>query len=233
MTEYNKRALKNALEDIREEKDELFLKEIEAADSNPMFANTNETDDKICAALEQSLKHSKKKKNRKRLLRAASILVAILVGTSAVTLSVDGVLENISKIIAKTNPSYSIITSTDNKNARILAEYEGAYIPTYIPTEYEIERILNQTTNCSIQLKNGDGNIISYVEHSKTGMSLNFDTEDLDSYEETTIAGFDAVVTKKGDQTSIILMADESVIHIVSSDPNLDLVGFAMHIEKR
>ncbi|MBQ8576098.1 MAG: DUF4367 domain-containing protein [Clostridia bacterium] len=233
MTEYNKRSLKNVLEDIREENDKLFLKEIEKADSNPLFANTNETDTKMLAALEQSLKCSKKKKRRKKLLRAASILVALLVGISAITLTVDGVREKLCNLIAKTNPSYSVIVSADNKNSQMLAEYKGIYIPTYIPQEYEIKNIQNQNHNHSILLENGDGKIISYAEHLKTGMSFHFDTEDLDSYEETAIAGFDAIITKKGDRTMVIIMADEAVISVIGNDPELDLVGFAKHIEKR
>lgn len=234
MTEYNKRFLKNALEDIREEKDSLLLKEIEAANNNPLFANTNETDAKILNALEQSLKHSKKKKKKKALLRAASILVALLVGFSVISLSVEGVRERIYNLISNdSNSSYSIITSSDNRNGRLLADYEGTYVPTYIPQGYTIEKVENEAGNHTIIIKNDDGKIISFAEHLKSGLSLYYDTENLDSYEEKTIGDFDAIVTVKGDATTVILLAEESVICIVSNDPNIDLVGFANHIEKR
>lgn len=68
MTEYNKRILKIVTDDIIDENDELFLKEIEAASADPRFANTKESDEKMKKALDEAFA-VKKPRSKKALIK--------------------------------------------------------------------------------------------------------------------------------------------------------------------
>ena len=144
MTEYNKRVLKNVLEDMCEENDKAFLKEIEESKNEPRFANTKDSDKKIQKALNDSAKGIKKKHRKKAIIRVASVILVLLACVSVATLSVKGFREKIWEFLTNIgNPSYSLFVSSGDDDANKLSAYEGQYIPTWIPDGYEITSVGN------------------------------------------------------------------------------------------
>lgn len=233
MTEYNKRILKIVTDDILDENDELFLKEIEAAKADPRFANNKERDEKFRKALDEAF--AVKKPRSKALVRAASVFLALILGLSVMTITVKGFREKLWEFLNNLgNHSYSFMLSSDNKNENKLSEYSGKYIPTWIPEGYEVDKVFNEDCYASIDFKNDDGKIISYTEHTQdVEKKFNLNKEDFESYETYTIKGKEVVVTTKNNEIQLTVKEADAIIYVTFNDENIDFIGFATHIEKK
>lgn len=233
MTEYNKRILKIVTDDIIDENDELFLKEIEAASADPRFANTKESDEKMKKALDEAF--AVKKPRSKALLRAASVFLALLVGLSVMTLTVKGFREKLWEVLSNIgNPSYSFMLASESENENKLSEYEGQYIPTWIPEGYEVIEVDNDVYFKTIKLENDSGNIISFTEHIRDSeKKFNINKEDYDSYETQVIKGKDVVIAIKDGVKRLVVNETDAIIHIIFNDETVDYIGFVTHIEKK
>ncbi len=233
MTEYNKRILKIVTDDILDENDELFLKEIEAASADPRFANTKESDERIRKVLDEAF--AVKKPRSKALLRAASVFLALLVGLSVMTLTVKGFREKLWEVLSNFgNSSYSFMLASESKNENKLSEYAGQYIPTWIPEGYEVVSIDNSNYSKAIRLINDAGNTISFAEHTKASeKKFNLNKEDYDSYETQVINGKDVVIAVKDGITYLAVNEIDAIIYVIFNDNAVDIIGFATHIEKK
>ncbi len=233
MTEYNKRILKIVTDDILDENDELFLKEIEAAKADPRFANNKERDEKFRKALDEAF--AVKKPRSKALVRAASIFLALILGLSVMTITVKGFREKLWEFLNNLgNHSYSSMLSSKNSNDNKLLEYEGMYIPKYIPEGYEVFKIVNEKSYNTVKFKNLAGNIISYTEHTQeVEKKFNLDKEKYDSYETYTVNGKEIVIAEKNDIVYLTVQEAQAFISVTFNDKNIDFIGFATHIEKK
>ena len=86
MNEYNEKVIKEALTLLREKENEEIRKEMEEANKIPEFRVKE-------GEAERFVKQFEKKRSRKAWLRAASIVVVMVVSLTVVTLSVDGFRE--------------------------------------------------------------------------------------------------------------------------------------------
>lgn len=235
MNKYNERILKNVLEDIREENDIKLQREAEDAATNPLFANNEETDRRFQEALKEINKRNRRKQHRKTLLRVASVFLAILIGLSAVTLSVDAFREKLWEFVSNIgNSSHFSFIASDNRNETMLSEYEGAYIPSWVPEGYEIVSINNSEVFSSIDYQNESGNVISFIEHRNTlDTKINIDKENMDTCNTLTIGGKDAIITVKDNVTTLIIKEQDMIIEVVFDDKNINAEAFAEKIEKK
>lgn len=235
MTEYNKRVLKNVLEDMCEENDKVFLKEIEESKGDPHFANTKDSDKKIQKALSDSTKGIKRKRRKKLLIRVASVILVLLACVSVATLSVKGFREKIWEFLTNIgNPSYSLFVSSGDDGTNKLSAYEGQYIPTWIPDGYEVTSVSNNTYYKTIKLKNSDGKTISYSEHSKSNdVKFNLDKESCDSYEASTVNGRKTIIATKDGIITLLIKENDAIIYVTFNDTDINIISFAEMIEKK
>lgn len=235
MKEYNKNVLKIVLDDDREENDLLFLQEIEEAANDARLSNTKESDEKIRSVLNSMHKADKKKKSKRILLRVASVFLALLVGFSAITLSVKGFREKLWEFLSNiNNPSYSSLLTSNNKNNQMLAEYEGMYIPKYIPEGYEVVDISNEPNYKTIDFKKSSGKTISFIEYAKNSeQKINLNKEEYESYETQYINGLETIVATKSDSVDLVINASDAIIFVMLNDDEIDILTFAGMIEKK
>lgn len=235
MEKHNELVLKLIISEAMEENDSLFLQEIESVKKDRAFANNDISRKKIAKIIDDWIKKSKLKHRKKTLARVASVLFAVLVGLSAVTLSVDGVREKIWKLITNNaNPSYSLLFSSDDRDDILLADYEGLYIPTRIPENYDISAVYNEDECKTILLKDKTNYTVLISEYPENAdIKLYVDKENIDSYNEMIINQNDSIITTKDGNITVLIKADKALIQIISNDPNLDAVGFAKHIEEK
>ena len=159
MNDYNKRFLKNALEDLREENDKLFLKEIEEAANDPKFVNSEIDRAKIKKKVKKGT--GKRSPERKILLRVASVFLVILIGFTVTTLSVKSLREKFWRFFTNAgNSSYSVMVASEDPDTNELATYEGKYIPTFIPEGYSVSSIENSETYNMITLTDSGNHAI-------------------------------------------------------------------------
>lgn len=235
MEKQNELILKLIANEAIEENDELFLQEIECANNDPAFANNDISRKKIEKVIDDSIKKSKRKSRKKIAVRVASVFLALLIGLSAVTLTVKGFREKLWEFLSNIgNPSYSLFITSNDKNENKFAEYEGQYIPTWIPDGYEITDVNNQTTVNTITFQNSLDQFIYYSEHPKEYESkLNLDKEDFDSYEVKTVVGKEIVIATKNESTTLVVKETGAVILVMFNDVGIDIVGFAELIEQK
>lgn len=228
MNEYNEQVLKEAMKKIVEEEYKEILKEMEIAKTIP------EIQVKEGEAEAFVEKYMPRKSNKKKtLMRVASIAVAVLVCFSAVTLSVDGFKEHISKFVNNLSSSISAsIKLSDNENDAKLASYEGQYVPTYIPEGYKVETVTNLETVKSITFKNNEENTIIFCEQA-ADVKLNIDTENADNVEDVDVSGIKGVLVTKDSVRNLVFNTNNSVINIVCTDPEVNIVAFAQKVEER
>ncbi len=235
MTEYNKRVLKNVLEDMCEENDKVFLKEIEESKGDPHFANTKDSDKKIQKALSDSTKGINRKRRKKVMIRVASVILVLLACVSVATLSVKGFREKIWEFLTNIgNPSYSLFVSSGDDDTNKLSAYEGQYIPTWIPDGYEVSSVGNNAYHKSIDFKNSNGKTISYSEHPKSNdAQFYIDKESSDSYEVSTVNDRETIIASKNGVITLIVKETDAIIQVVFNDSNINVASFAELIEKK
>lgn len=233
MNDYNKRFLKNALEDLRDENDKIFLKEIEDAANNPKFTNSEIDRSRIKKKVKKAT--SKRSPARKILVRVASVFLVILIGFTVTTLSVKSLREKLWNFFAnKNNDSYSLMVVSDNKDTYEFASYEGKYIPTFIPDGYSVSSIENLEAFNTINLTDSDDHMISFSEFDKEYESkIQIDKESFDTYETQNISGRQVTLASKDDNFHLVVIEVDAVIYITSNDSEIDFFGFASHINKK
>lgn len=232
MNDYNERILKNVLDDYSEEQDKEFLKEIEEANNDPRFARTPEKDAAFEKLLNKEIKKADRKANaKKNLIRAASFFLAICLGFTVMTVSVQGFKEKVWNFFANlgSQTHFSMNASTD-ENVKLLETYEGKYVPTFIPDGYKIDKVNNFEGIYFIELSN-NGNFLSFTENDIDTV-LGVDDEQAGDYKEITINGETAIKAEKDGAFYLTLKKDKCLIHIMTTDEDLDLIGFAELIEE-
>lgn len=235
MNKYNERVLKNVLEDIREENDIKLQQEAEEAATNPMFANNENTDKKIQDVLNGISKAKKRKQQNKSLLRVASLFLALLIGLTVMTLSVKGFREKLWNFLSNIgNSSYSLLVTSDNSEEHMLSEYEGIYIPTYLPDGYVVDSVTNNKSFKIIRYENKSGNAIVFTEYSQNAENkINIDKESYDSFEAYQNGNRETIIAIKNNTTFLVLNENGVVIHVAFDDPSINFLSFAEMIEKK
>lgn len=227
MTEYNERLLKNVLQDYREEYDAQLLKEIEEAKNNPLFQNKEGE----AEAFAQKYSKKQKKKSNKIFLRVASILLVMAIGFAFIPFTVEGRRSSLAEIIANFVNSEFVIFG-NNENDNLLLSYEGEFFPTWIPDGYSVESVINNETKKEIVFSNSDNQVIVFKEQS-LDIKMNIDYENIDNKKEIDIIGYKGIAFEMESMNRIVITTENSIIYILCDDSTVDLVGFAMKIEKR
>lgn len=227
MNEYNERILKNVLQDIREENDELLLKEIEEAKNNPLFQNK---EGEAEAFVQKHVKKSKKKSGN-IFLKVASLILVIAIGVSFVPFTVEGRKSSIAELIANfVNSEFVIFGNNDNDN--LLLQYKGEFVPTYIPDGYAVESVRNEKEFKEIILSDNDNHKLM-VKEQILDIQTNIDWSGSENLQEIEILGYKGYAFKKDGTNRIILTAENAALYISCDDDTVDLIGFAQLIEKR
>lgn len=237
MNKHDELVLKLIAEEMLEEDDEIFMKEVEEAKNDPAFANTDISRKKMEKVIADELKKLKKNKKRKNktFMRVASVLLVLLIGFSATTLTVKGFREKVWAFITNVgNSTHSSIISSNDENKAALDSYEGKYIPTLIPEGYKIIEVTNKTDLKTIKMQDYSGSIISFSEHLKNNDEmLNIHKDNLNDYGRKNIDGTDVLINTKNNITNIIAIKDDAVIYITFNETDIDVIGFVKHIEKK
>ena len=213
MTEYNERILKNVLQDIREEQDAELLKEIEEAKNNPRFQNKEgEAEAFVCEY----------EKKTKKLVIAISV--------AFIPFTVEGRKSSIAEIIVNFVNS-EFLAFDSNENNRLLLEYKGSFIPSWIPDGYRVESINNEPDIKEIIFSDSDNCIV--FKELDIDLKMNIDYTDAENLKELNILGYNAILYTNDGINRVVITTEESIIYISCDNSAFDIIGFAKLIEKR
>lgn len=224
MNEYNEKVIKEALTLLREKENEEIRKEMEEANKIPEFRVKE-------GEAERFVKQFEKKRSRKAWLRAASIVVVVVVSLTVVTLSVDGFREKFTSFFTNfTSEEYATVDVGESDE--MFSEYQGQFVPTAIPEGYKVEDIVNATDRFEILLENENGCMI-VLKEQKTDLKSNIDTENSDVIKEVEINDMKGLYVENKETKRVALSTDDSMVYVTTDDPSVDLIGFAELIERR
>ena len=224
MNEYNEKVIKEALTLLREKENEEIRKEMEEANKIPEFRVKE-------GEAERFVKQFEKKRSRKAWLRAASIVVVMVVSLAVVTLSVDGFREKFTSFFTNfTSEEYAGVKVGEEDD--LFMSYKGQFVPSVIPEGYKVESVVNDGNMFEIMLKNKQDCMIVLREQN-SGLKSNIDTEDADLIRNIEINGMKGLYFQKDATENIFLNSGETMLHIYDDDSEVDLLGFAELMEKR
>ena len=224
MNEYNEKVIKEALTLLREKENEEIRKEMEEANKIPEFRVKE-------GEAERFVKQFEKKRSRKAWLRAASIVVVVVVSLTVVTLSVDGFREKFTSFFTNfTSEEYAGVKVGEEDD--LFMSYKGQFVPSVIPEGYEVESVVSDGNKNEIVLKNNNENMIVLREQS-SGLKTNFDTEGASVVKDFTVNGLNGIYVKKENIQEVALCSDTVMIVLSTDDASFDMMGFAGLIEKR
>lgn len=224
MNEYNERTLKNVLEDYMEEQDKELLKEIEEAANNPLYQNREGE----AEAFAEKYSNAGKKKSKKIFFRVASILLVLVIGLSFIPINVEGQKSSIAELIINyINSEFIAVDSED-----LLLTYEGQYVPGWIPDGYKVDSVTNAKEKKEIVFVNSNEKIIRFIEQFSE-LKTSIDSKNSDNVKNIVVNGYNGFSFEKDRVSYVILLTDDSILHIMSDDSEIDLIGFAELIEKR
>jgi len=227
MNEYNERLLKNVLQDYREENDARLSEEIEEAKNDPLFQN------KAGEAEEFSKKYLKKSKRKKEklFLKVASILLVILIGVSFIPVTVKGGRSTVSRVVVNLMNS-EFLDFGGNEYERQLLTYEGKYIPSFIPSGYELDAIKNSKSGDSLVYIDNENHALIFEEFSINARA-SFDYSENAVIQQIEVLGHDGIMYVEDGVQYVIIAMDDVNISIVCSDTDVDILSFAEKIQKR
>lgn len=224
MNEYNEKVIKEALTLLREKENEEIRKEMEEANKIPEFRVKE-------GEAERFVKQFEKKRSRKAWLRAASIVVVMVVSLTVVTLSVDGFREKFTSFFTNfTSEEYATVDVGESDE--MFSEYQGQFVPTAIPEGYKVESVVNDGNMFEIMLKNEQDCMIVLREQN-SGLKSNIDSEGAKEVKNIEISGMKGLYVRKDNIENIYLNSGEAMIFISDDDSNMDLIGFAELLERR
>ena len=228
MNEYNKRTLQNVLDDVREENDTQWLKEIEEAQNNPLFAVT---EDEAAAFADKYAKPEKKKNPYKMIMKIAAVIVVLAISSTLIPFNVEGKKSNLIELVINYIDSESIGIGADTED--MLLKHTGEFVPGWIPDGYTVDSVSERSLEkIIIFASKNDG----YIFYNETDLNSNLSITNNDNNSNMVkmkILGYDAMYLNNDTTNDIIIITEHTYILINSTDKNVDLIKFAENLKKR
>ena len=226
MNEYNKRTLQNVLDDVREENDALWLKEIEEAQNNPLF---EVTEDEAAAFADKYAKQEKKKNPYKMIMKIAAVIVVLAISSTLIPFNVEGKKSNLIELVINYIDSESIGIGSNSED--MLLNHTGEFVPGWIPDGYIVDSVTESTSKKSIVFSNTNNDYLFYSEIAlNTNISISNNEYEANKFK---IQGYDAIQVNNENTNDIIIITDTNYILINSNDRTIDLIKFAENLIKK
>lgn len=223
MTEKEIKILKVAAEEADSELNDDFLKAPDFPELEKEFKYADQYKNKT---------KSKKKITLKRFLIMAASFIIIFGIAAAVTFSpAFGYRQSIIELIRDLRSStHENIGFYSDKSEKLLKEYKGKYSPSWIPREYEVTKVTNSDPIKTIVIESKDGSVL-FTEYDIPN-GINIDNENVLKTETFRYNGMDVTKYYKEDKIEVVIIIDDTILHIVSTDIGFNIDQFVNCIEK-
>lgn len=170
--------------------------------------------------------------------KVAVIILAVLIGVTATTFSVKSLRQSAIKFITETYEKFTrIIFVNDTDNEAEGGSNDGTIIfepvyPSYIPEGFTLTNSMDLDVLVMREYKNAAGEFFTYDQQIKSDTSININTEQAE-YKYINISGYDGVVYKFENETTIIFSNEYSVFSITGTVFEDELKKIAESIIKK
>ena len=151
--------------------------------------------------------------------RVASILIALLIATTTVTVSVKALREKVIEFFTEVFDTHTVVTFVDDTPDVPDEITFEPHKPSYIPKGYVVEQEAKASTVYIIRFIDDDANQICYKQYRKESVGVQADTEEI-QYVEITVNNYSGIAYhNKG--FVYIIFADEYHTYTLSGTISL------------
>lgn len=224
---YEEGMFRLVMNNVAEKEGKMLFDENEALKTDPESIPSQENIKRFSQLLDSHLKKAKRKHNAPRfskmINRAAVAALAIIIIFSTAVVTVQAfriqVLNFLINIESKyTSYQLSGNDENDNNKAELSVSWTNAYVPTYVPENYEITSISSSDSLKKIIFTNKKDKslYIIYSEYSSSN-SIAVDTENATLVEKVKINGKDGTLSVKDTIVTVAWIIDEHLFTIQGS----------------
>jgi len=148
--------------------------------------------------------HIKKQCILKHINKAAIAMVIMFVILGSVVVTVEAVRIKALNFVMDVKPEYTSFALKDSdKGESTIVDWHKAYVPTFIPPGYEVNAVSAGQYAKSIEFKNKQGLLITYMELSE-GSKPQLDTENASTIKTINVNGHEGKLIVKGSLVTVI-----------------------------
>lgn len=215
------------MNNVAEKEGKLLYEENELLKSNPEYMPSQEEIKKFSRLLDSRLKKANQKHRSLRLSKminkvaVAVLAITILFSTAMVTVQAFRVqVLNFLISVESKYTSYQLSGSkgNDKNNAGLTVSWTNAYVPTYVPEDYEVTSISSSDSLKKIIFSNkkDEALYIVYCEYTSSN-SIAVDTENASLVKKIKINGEDGTLSAKDTTVTVAWKIDEHLFAIQGS----------------
>ncbi len=179
----------------------------------------------------RQLRSIHRKKRRRKIVRTAASIAAVLVASTFMILynTVEGFAASVDNFLSVVTPEAQELRITEKTGGDIeidASEFEGMYLPSWLPDGYEISEVEIEDSWRTIFYRDQDGNLITFYIFANTS-SISVDNENV-NYSACYIHGIPARIIEKEGKLRII-WEDSVYAYMIIGDAEIqeDLVTMA------
>ncbi len=205
--EYEDSLFKLIMHNAATKEGQIFLEEKAKLKNDPEFQPSPAEVRKFNQQLDTHLKRQQVYARKQRILntinKAAVAMVIMLVVLGSAVMTVEAVRIRVLNFVMNIEPEYTSFALEDSdKGESTIIDWYKAYAPTFIPAGYEVSGVSTDQYAKSIEFKNKQGLLITYMELSE-GSKPQLDTENA-SIETININGHEGKLIKKDSLVTLI-----------------------------
>lgn len=206
--EYEDSLFKLVMHDSAAKEGQLFLEEKAKLKNDPEFQPSPAAVRKFSQQLDTHLKRQQAYARKQRILstinKAAVAMVIMLVVLGSVAMTVEAVRVRVLNFVMDVEPEYTSFALKDNdKGESTIVDWHKSYVPTLIPAGYEVSGESTGQFSKSIEFKNKQGLLITYMEMSE-GSKPHLDTENASTIKTININGQEGKLIVKDSLVTVI-----------------------------
>ncbi|MGS0764883.1 DUF4367 domain-containing protein [Syntrophomonas curvata] len=154
--------------------------------------------------LKKQQAYARKQRILNTINRVAVAMVIMLVLLGSVVMTVEAVRVRVLNFIMNVEPEYTSFELKGNdKSGSAIVDWHKAYVPTFIPAGYEVSGVSTGQFEKSIEFKNKQGLLITYMELSESSKPQ-LDTENASTIKTININGYEGKLIVKDSLVTVI-----------------------------
>lgn len=227
--EYEESLFKLVMSDVAEKEGKIFIEQNQLLNEEPEYMPSKEALNRFNKRLEAEIKKNIKQQNTlkkgRRFNRAAIVAIIIVAALVIATFGVQAFRSGVFNFLINIESTFTSFKLNENNNGtkeeRILVDWKNAYVPTYIPSDFEVNDITYRDSYKKIKFLNKQNNIlyIHYTEYSRKDFYIAADSENASLVKTIKINGYLGTLIKKDDFSTVVLEIDNRLYLL---ETNLD-----------
>lgn len=219
--DYQDSLFKLVMYDVAEEEGRLFLEEKEKLKNNlelqPSQATIQKFSQQLGARLKKSKAHERRWSICQVLNKVAVVMLIVIAIFFTTVMTVEAVRVRVLDFLMDIQKEYTSFqlkdSSSGSEGGSVTIDWHQSYVPTYIPEGYEISAVSDGKLSKSVEFKNSQGSLITYMELD-AGAKPALDTENASVFKTVNINGHKGTMVVKNSLVTVIWAMNDHMFMI-------------------